>query len=115
MPVLQPFAQKISSVWACFITRMLWKLRQLVRTRCHTFTTFRGFRLAEFEGRVRGALVRPPVDGFDTVADDAVLIRNIRSGINYKNALAVTGHARVVRRRPGVAGIEAFGRCALSC
>jgi putative YhdH/YhfP family quinone oxidoreductase len=46
----------------------------------------------------------------DRLPDNEVLIRVAYSSLNYKDALAATGHPGVVRRFPHVPGIDAAGR-----
>ncbi|QBQ97315.1 acryloyl-CoA reductase [Paraburkholderia pallida] len=72
-------------------------------------SSIRAIQVAESEGRARGALVQIATAERDTVAAGGVAIRTVHSGINYKDALAVTGRAPIMRRLPCVAGIEAFG------
>lgn len=67
---------------------------------------FRVIRVREHAGRSVGRLERATLDEIDA---GEVLVRTLHSGINYKDALAVTGAAAVVRRLPCVAGIEAVG------
>lgn len=55
---------------------------------------------------VRGALVE--LSGTGPGSGDLV-IRTVHSAVNYKDALAVTGRAPIMRRLPCIAGIEAYG------
>jgi NADPH2:quinone reductase len=45
----------------------------------------------------------------DDLSAGDVVIRAAWSGVNYKDALAVTGKGRILRRYPGVAGIDVSG------
>lgn len=67
---------------------------------------FRAYRWVEDEGRSRGELARLSIDELDP---GAVLIRTLYTGVNYKDALAATGKAPVIKRFPCVGGIEAVG------
>ena len=69
-------------------------------------TEFRAIRAIEADKHVSGHLVRQTIDDLDP---GAVLIRVAYAGINYKDALAVTGRARIVTRAPCNIGIEAAG------
>jgi NADPH2:quinone reductase len=67
---------------------------------------FNAFRIHQRDGRIEG--------GFEQIALDdlsagEVVIRVSHSGINYKDALAATGRARILRRYPLVAGIDLAG------
>ena len=68
--------------------------------------TFRAVRALEQGDKLRGHLVHQRIDELDA---GEVLIRVAYSGINYKDALAVTGSARIVTRAPCNIGIEAAG------
>jgi NADPH2:quinone reductase len=63
-------------------------------------------RVFEDAGRVTARLVEMPVDEL-TPGD--VVVRVHWSGINYKDALAVTGRGRILKRFPLNAGIDAAG------
>ncbi|WP_345816750.1 acryloyl-CoA reductase (plasmid) [Paraburkholderia sp. PREW-6R] len=69
-------------------------------------SVFRAIRVAESDGRAMGAIVDTTLDALDP---GDVVIRTAYSGINYKDALAVTGSAPIIRRLPCIAGIEAVG------
>ncbi len=69
-------------------------------------TQFRAIRAIEADKHASGHLVRQTIDDLDP---GAVLIRVAYAGINYKDALAVTGRARIVTRAPCNIGIEAAG------
>src|ERR1700694_5223332 len=69
-------------------------------------STFKAYRIHETDGRI-GAR-------FDDVALDEltpgeVVVRVRYSTINYKDALAATGTARILRRYPLVGGIDLAG------
>jgi acrylyl-CoA reductase (NADPH) len=63
------------------------------------------------EGNVRAAVEQIAVDD---LPDGPVLIRVAYSSLNYKDALAATGHRGVVKRLPHVPGIDAAGTVAAS-
>ena len=69
-------------------------------------STFRAFRVHEREG---GLEARLDDVGLDDLAPGDVVIRAAWSGINYKDALAVTGKGRIMRRFPMVAGVDVSG------
>ncbi|CAG9246418.1 putative YhdH/YhfP family quinone oxidoreductase [Paraburkholderia unamae] len=58
---------------------------------------------------VRGVLVDLPHDADAAPGPGEVVIRTVHSAVNYKDALAVTGRAPIMRRLPCIAGIEAYG------
>ena len=67
---------------------------------------FRAFRVHEREG---GYEARLDEIGLDDLGDGDVVVRAAWSGINYKDALAVTGKGRIMRRFPMVAGVDVSG------
>lgn len=69
-------------------------------------STFRAFRVHEREGGLEARLDDVELD--DLTPGD-VVIRAAWSGINYKDALAVTGKGRIMRRFPMVAGVDVSG------
>ena len=69
-------------------------------------SSFRAFRVHEREG---GLEARLDDVGLDDLAPGDVVIRAAWSGINYKDALAVTGKGRIMRRFPMVAGVDVSG------
>jgi acrylyl-CoA reductase (NADPH) len=46
----------------------------------------------------------------DTLPDGQVLVENLFSSLNYKDALALTGRGKVIRKFPMVCGIDLAGR-----
>ncbi len=72
---------------------------------------FPAYRIFDEDGRVGGRIVELDVDDLD---QGDVLIRTRYAGVNYKDALAGTGRAKVLRRYPCVGGIEAVGTVAAS-
>jgi putative YhdH/YhfP family quinone oxidoreductase len=74
-------------------------------------TPFRAIRVSAAGDRAVGSLVETTLDALDA---GGVVIRTAFSGINYKDALAVTGSAPIIRRMPCIAGIEAVGTVAQS-
>jgi len=67
---------------------------------------FRACRVFEEAGRVAPRLVEMAAE--DLSSGD-VVVRVQWSGINYKDALAVTGHGRILKRYPLNAGIDGAG------
>ena len=58
------------------------------------------------QGQIRGGIEQL---GLDQLADGEVLVRVRYSSLNYKDALAATGHPGVVRTFPHVPGVDAAG------
>ncbi len=67
---------------------------------------FRACRVFEQDGRVAARLVEMRSDELST---GDVVVRVHWSGLNFKDALAVTGRARILKRFPLNAGIDAAG------
>jgi NADPH2:quinone reductase len=67
---------------------------------------FKAFRIHQSEGKVRPGFDRITLD--DLTPGD-VLVRVAYSGINYKDALAATGTAPILRKYPLVGGIDLAG------
>ena len=68
---------------------------------------FRALRVHQHEGRVEA---RMEMLDLEDLSAGEVVIRVAYSGINYKDALAVSGVGRILRRYPLVAGIDLAGR-----
>jgi NADPH2:quinone reductase len=68
--------------------------------------SFLACRVFQEGDRIEGRLV--PLE-LDDLGPGEVVIRAAFSGINYKDALAVTGRGRILRRLPLVAGIDVAG------
>lgn len=68
--------------------------------------TFNAYRLFK-EGDVsRGDLVKTTLDELDP---GDVVVKTAYAGVNFKDALAATGRASIIRRFPCIGGIEAVG------
>jgi len=67
---------------------------------------FRACRVFEEAGRVAPRLVEMPTE---ELSPGSVVVRVHWSGINYKDALAVTGRGKILKRFPLNAGIDAAG------
>jgi putative YhdH/YhfP family quinone oxidoreductase len=67
---------------------------------------FQALRLHEEGGKTLARVVELGVDELST---GEVVIRNAYSSVNYKDALAVTGAGKVIRRFPCIAGIDSAG------
>jgi NADPH2:quinone reductase len=68
--------------------------------------SFRACRVFEVDGAVRPRIVEM---GPDELTAGDVVLRVRWSGINYKDALAVTGRGKILKRLPLNAGIDAAG------
>ena len=68
---------------------------------------FRACRVFEENGSVAPRLVEMETG---ELSDGNVVVRVAWSGLNYKDALAVTGRGKILRRFPLNAGIDAAGR-----
>jgi NADPH2:quinone reductase len=69
-------------------------------------STCRAYRVFEEEGTVRGRVVDAAID---ELGAGGVVIRASYSSVNYKDALAATGGAKIIRRLPLVPGIDVSG------
>jgi NADPH2:quinone reductase len=68
--------------------------------------TFRALRISNDDGRVRADVVETTLDA---LTSGEVVIRAAYSGVNYKDALAVTGSGKILKRFPLVGGIDVSG------
>lgn len=68
--------------------------------------SFKAYRVHEMEGEVKARFDEVNIDEIGT---GGVVIRSAFSDINYKDALAVTGKGRIMKRFPLVAGIDVAG------
>lgn len=69
-------------------------------------STYRALRVDQRDGRVIAGLERLATI---SPAEGEVLIRSHYSSVNYKDALAVTGRGKILRRFPLVAGVDVSG------
>ena len=67
---------------------------------------FQALRVFEEDGKSTARVVETALGELDTAE---VVIRTAYSSVNYKDALAVTGKGKVIRRFPCVAGIDSAG------
>ena len=67
---------------------------------------FQALRVFEENGKSVARVTDASLDELDA---GEVVIRTAYSSVNYKDALAVTGAGKVIRRFPCVAGIDAAG------
>ena len=67
---------------------------------------FKAYRIFEENGKGRGRVVEMTLDELDP---GEVVIKTAYSSVNFKDALAGTGTAKVVRRYPCVGGIDSSG------
>ena len=68
--------------------------------------TFKAFRVHNEKGVISARFDQV---NLDEIGSGNVVIRSAYSNINYKDALAVTGAGRIMKRFPLVAGIDASG------
>jgi acrylyl-CoA reductase (NADPH) len=68
---------------------------------------FRAYRVHEEGGKSRGRL---ETIRLEDLSEGEVVIRAAYSDVNYKDALAATGSAKIMRRLPMVGGIDVAGR-----
>lgn len=67
---------------------------------------FRAFRIEEGEGKPKGRMTEI---GLSDLSDGELVVRVRYSNLNYKDALAATGAAKIARRLPIVGGIDVAG------
>lgn len=68
--------------------------------------TFNAYRLFKDGNVSRGGLVKTTLDKLDP---GGLVIKTAYAGVNFKDALAATGRAPIIRRFPCIGGIEAVG------
>jgi NADPH2:quinone reductase len=69
-------------------------------------TEFDAYRIFEQDGKAGGRLVRATLD---ELSEGDVVIRAAYSSVNYKDALAATGSAKILKRFPLIGGIDVAG------
>jgi acrylyl-CoA reductase (NADPH) len=69
-------------------------------------SSFKVFRIADNGGRIAGAVVDTTLD---ELSPGDVVIAASYSSVNYKDALAATGAAKILKRMPLVGGIDVAG------
>lgn len=74
-----------------------------------TMSTYLAFRCVQEAGRIAARFETLPVRDAASLAPGEVTLKVAWSGINYKDALAVTGAGRIMRRFPLTAGIDVAG------
>lgn len=67
---------------------------------------FKAFRIYEKNSKAHGEIVHAHIDELDR---GDVVIKTAYAGVNYKDALAGMGAARIIERFPCIGGIEAVG------
>jgi NADPH2:quinone reductase len=67
---------------------------------------FKAFRISDAGGKVSGTIVDATLDD---LSDGEVVIAAAYSSVNYKDALAATGAAKILKRFPIVGGIDVAG------
>jgi NADPH2:quinone reductase len=73
--------------------------------------TFHAFRISQVDTKISGAIVEATLDQL-TPGD--VVIKAEYSSVNYKDALAATGAAKILKRMPLIGGIDVAGVVASS-
>ena len=73
--------------------------------------TFKAFRISETSGTIAGTVVDTAVD--ELSAGDVVIAASF-SSVNFKDALAATGAAKILKRLPIIGGIDVAGTVASS-
>jgi acrylyl-CoA reductase (NADPH) len=68
--------------------------------------TFKAFRISQADNKISGAIVETTLDEL-TPGD--VVIKAEYSSVNYKDALAATGAAKILKRVPLIGGIDVAG------
>jgi len=76
-----------------------------------TPTSFKAFRISQTDGKISGAIVEATLDEL-TPGD--VVIKAAYSSVNYKDALAATGAAKILKKFPLIGGIDVAGTVASS-
>jgi len=76
-----------------------------------THQSFKAFRISDSGGSVAGAIVDTTLD---ELSSGDVVIAAAYSSVNYKDALAATGAAKILKRMPLVGGIDVAGTVASS-
>jgi NADPH2:quinone reductase len=72
-------------------------------------STYLAYRCHDEQGRVTARFERLARRPADALSPDELSVQVAWSGINYKDALAVTGAGRIMRRLPLTAGIDVAG------
>lgn len=67
---------------------------------------FNAYRLLKESGVSRGSLIKTTLDELDS---GDLVVKTAYAGVNFKDALAATGRAPIIRRFPCIGGIEAVG------
>ena len=75
------------------------------------YQSFKAFRISDSGGSVAGAIVDTTLD---ELSSRDVVIAAAYSSVNYKDALAATGAAKILKRMPLVGGIDVAGTVASS-
>jgi acrylyl-CoA reductase (NADPH) len=69
-------------------------------------TPFKAFRISQDGEKISGAVVETTLD---TLTPGDVVIKAAYSSVNYKDALAATGGAKILRKFPLIGGIDVAG------
>jgi NADPH2:quinone reductase len=79
-----------------------------------TNTSFKAFRISQADNRISGAIVDATLDELSAGDVPHVVISAAFSSVNYKDALAATGAAKILKRFPLIGGIDVAGTVASS-
>ena len=77
----------------------------------HAGSAFKAFRISETGGAISGAIVEIALD---ELSAGEVVIAAAWSSVNFKDALAATGAAKILKRTPIIGGIDVAGTVASS-
>jgi acrylyl-CoA reductase (NADPH) len=77
----------------------------------NTRSAFKAFRISDSTDRISGAIVDTTLDELSV---GGVVIAAAYSSVNYKDALAATGAAKILKRFPLIGGIDVAGTVASS-
>ncbi len=69
-------------------------------------TPFKAFRIAQHGDKIAGAVVDATIDD---LTPGEVVIKAAYSSVNYKDALAATGGAKILKKMPLIGGIDVVG------
>jgi NADPH2:quinone reductase len=79
-----------------------------------TASSFKAFRVSQSDNRISGAIVDATLDELTPGEAAHVVIKAAYSSVNYKDALAATGAAKILKKFPLIAGIDVAGTVASS-
>jgi NADPH2:quinone reductase len=74
-----------------------------------TATSFKAFRISQAGNTISGAVVDATLDELSAGDGAHVVIKAAHSSVNYKDALAATGAAKILKKFPLIGGIDVAG------